>query len=334
MGKLIFKTDKIFVAGASGMVGKSIKETLIKHNYGLKTFKGELLTPNRKELDLLNAESVRSWMRINKPDVVILAAAKVGGILANSQCPVDFLLNNLKIQINLIEAAWLMGVRRFLFLGSSCIYPRNFNIPIKEEFLLESQLEKTNEYYAIAKIAGIKLCDALRKQHGFDAFSLMPTNLYGPNDNYDLDNSHVMAALIRKFLHAKKRNLPAVTCWGTGLPMREFLFVDDLAEAVVFCLEKWDPSSSLAPKDQTGQPLTILNVGSGTDISIKDLAHKIAKITNYEGEIIWDSSKPDGTKRKLLDISRISKLGWKATIDLEQGIEKTIKNLDLSKIHL
>ena len=334
MGKLIFKTDKIFVAGASGMVGKSIKETLIKHNYGLKTFNGELLTPNRKELDLLNAESVRSWMRINKPDVVILAAAKVGGILANSQFPVDFLLNNLKIQINLIEAAWLMGVRRFLFLGSSCIYPSNFNIPIKEEFLLESKLEKTNEHYAIAKIAGIKLCDALRKQNGFDAFSLMPTNLYGPNDNYDLDNSHVMAALIRKFLHAKKRNLPAVTCWGTGLPMREFLFVDDLAEAVVFCLEKWDPSSSLAPKDQTGQPLTILNVGSGTDISIKDLAHKIAKITNYEGEIIWDSSKPDGTKRKLLDISRISKLGWEATIDLEQGIEKTIKNLDLSKIHL
>tara|TARA_Y100001978_G_C23689691_1_gene433981 strand:+ start:1343 stop:2329 length:987 start_codon:yes stop_codon:yes gene_type:complete len=327
MSKFISKRSKIFLAGANGMVGKSIKKSLINCGYGLIRNKGEILCPSREELDLFDYLAVKSWFKIKKPDIVILAAAKVGGILANSNKPADFLLENLKIQTNVIEASWLSGVKRFLFLGSSCIYPSGYNKPIKEEYLLQRELEKTNEYYAIAKIAGIKLCDALRKQHNFDAISLMPTNLYGPNDNYNPNSSHVMPALIKKFLLAKKSNLPSVVCWGSGSPLREFLYVEDLADAVVFCLENWNPSSSNAPKDNFGNPLTILNVGTGIDISIKDLAKKIATIIDYQGKIYWDKSKPDGTKRKLLDITRISNLGWKASINLEEGIKRTIKDL-------
>ena len=332
MKNIIGKGDRIFLAGSKGMVGRSIKKVLYKKGYGTETNEGVILDPTREELDLEDSYSVKNWMKENKPDVVILAAAKVGGILANSNYPVDFLLNNLKIQINVIESAWLNGVKRLLFLGSSCIYPKNYDSPIKEEFLLSGELEATNECYAIAKISGIKLCDALRKQHNFDAISLMPTNLYGPNDNYHQFNSHVMPSLIRKFLHAKKYNIPRVTCWGSGSPRREFLYVDDLAEAAIFCLENWDPSDKNAPKDSNGDPLTILNVGTGNDISIKELAIKISNIINYDGYINWDQSKPDGTKKKLLDIKNLTDLGWKFSTSLDQGIKKTINQLDLNKI--
>ena len=255
----------------------------------------------------------------------------MGGILANSKFPADFILQNLKIQTNVIESAWTTGVKRFLFLGSSCIYPKNASQPIKEEALLQNSLEGTNEAYAIAKIAGLKLCESLRMQYGFDAISLMPTNLYGPNDNYHPSNSHVMAALIRKFLIAKKEHLPSVTCWGTGNVFREFLHVDDLADGIIFCLKNWHPSKKNAPKDFFGNPLNHLNIGTGCDISIKDLALKIADIINFKGKILWDSSKPDGTPRKLLDVKRINKLGWEAKIDLDCGIKKTINCLGEEK---
>ena len=334
MKNIISKGARIFLAGSKGMVGRSIKKELYKKGYGMKINEGVILDPSREDLDLEDSYAVKNWMKINKPDVVILAAAKVGGILANSNYPVDFLLNNLKIQINVIESAWLFGVKRLLFLGSSCIYPKNYTSPIKEEYLLSGELEATNECYAIAKISGIKLCDALRKQHNFDAISLMPTNLYGPNDNYHQFNSHVMPSLIRKFLHAKKYNLPRVTCWGSGSPRREFLYVDDLAEAAIFCLENWDPSDKDAPKDNNGNPLTILNVGTGNDISIKELAIKISDIINYDGYISWDLSKPDGTKKKLLDIKKLSDLGWKFSTSLDQGIKETINQIDLKKIKI
>ena len=330
MEKLIKKNDRIFLAGANGMVGSSIKRILKNKGYGQK--KQNLLTPSKKELDLSNYLQLKDWMKKNNPDVVIVAAAKVGGILANSKYPADFLLENLKIQTNVIELSWLNGVKRLLFLGSSCIYPKNHTEPIIEEYLLNSKLEKTNEFYAIAKICGIKLCESLRKQYNFDAISLMPTNLYGPNDNYDLNNSHVMPALIKKFLEAKKNNYKSVTCWGSGSPLREFMYVDDLAEASIYCLENWDLDSENAPKDKEGKPLTLLNVGTGKDISIKELALKIASITGFKGEIIWDKSKPDGTKRKLLNINRIRNLGWEAKIDLDEGINRTIKDIKKSEI--
>ena len=331
MKKLICKSNKIFLAGGNGMVGSAIKKKLIEHNYGKFEHDGLILNPSRKELNLTDSIAVKLWMKKNKPDIVIIAAAKVGGIMANSKYPVDFLLDNLKIQTNVIEAAWLCGVKRLLFLGSSCIYPNNYQEPIKEEFLLSGPLEKTNEYYAIAKISGIKLCDSLRYQYDFDAISLMPTNLYGPKDNYHINDSHVMAALIRKFMHAKKYNLTSVKCWGTGFPKREFLYVDDLAEAAIFCLENWDPYSKSSPKDLFGKPLTLLNIGTGIDISIKKLAELISNIVGFDGEIVWDNSKPDGTRRKLLDVKRISELGWKAEVDLEQGIKNTIRDLKLNK---
>lgn len=318
--------DRIFLPGSSGMVGSSIKRALINLGYGQN--KNNLLTPSRKELNLLDQRSVKNWFIKNKPSIVILAAARVGGIHANSQYPADFIIQNLQIQTNVIESAWFTGVKRFLFLGSSCIYPKNASQPIKEEALLKDSLESTNESYAIAKIAGLKLCEALRAQHGFDAISLMPTNLYGPNDNYHPQNSHVMAALIRKFLIAKKEKSPTVTCWGTGKVFREFMHVDDLANGVIFCLKNWDPSSKNAPKDSFGKPLNHLNIGTGKDISIEALASKIANLTNYNGQILWDSTKPDGTSKKLLDVGRINKLGWKSTINLENGIKKTINSLE------
>ena len=320
MKSYIFKTDKVFIAGASGMVGSAIKRILLESKYCER-----ILTPKRKELDLTNFNEVNVWFKNNKPDIVIIAAARVGGILANSKNPSDFLLDNLKIQTNLIELSQIHNVRRLLFLGSSCIYPKLAEQPIKEEYLLNGKLEKTNEWYAIAKIAGIKLCEALKIQKGFDSISLMPTNLYGPRDNYNTQESHVMAALIRKFYEAKKNNLESVSCWGSGSPLREFMHVDDLAKAVLFVLKKWKPSIT----DEN----FYLNVGTGKDISIKELAEKISNKFDYNGKIIWDHNKPDGTPKKQLDITKLKNLGWEPSIDLNEGLDKTINSFkeELSK---
>lgn len=275
----------------------------------------QLLTANRYELDLLDGPAVEAWFAKHQPTVVILAAAKVGGIQANNSYPADFLLENIKIQTHVIETAWRSGVRRLLFLGSSCIYPKFALQPIREHSLLTGPLETTNEWYAIAKIAGIKLCEALRNQYGFDAISLMPTNLYGPGDNYHPTNSHVLPALIRRFHEAVEAKSGSVTCWGTGSPLREFLHVDDLGNACVFALEHWSPSSD--------EP-TYLNVGTGVDMSIRELAESVASATGFCGRIIWDHSKPDGTPKKQLDVSRLSTLGWRATIPLKEGLAETV----------
>ena len=328
MKKLITLDEKIFVAGANGMVGKSICRILKKKGYCNELMGGKLLAPDRENLNLFCTESVNRWFKENKPSIVIIAAAKVGGIFANSSYPADFLLENLKIQSNIIEAAYLNNTKRLLFLGSSCIYPKNCPQPISEDNLLSGQLEKTNEPYAIAKIAGIKLCEALSKQHKFDAISLMPTNLYGPGDNYSPENSHVMAAMIRRFSEAKRLGLRSVTCWGSGNPLREFLYVDDLGDAVVFALEKWDPFSSNAPLDNSDNPLLFLNVGAGKDITIRELAFKIANLYEYKGEINWDLNKPDGTLRKILNTTKINKLGWKCNTSLDDGLSKTIRSFE------
>ena len=316
---LISKNYKIFIAGHSGMVGSSIKRSLIKKGYK------NLLCPSRKDLNLLNFSDVENWFRSNNPDVVILAAAKVGGIYANSKFSADFILENLKIQNNVIENAWRYKVKRFLFLGSSCIYPKLAKQPIKEEYLLNGGLEKTNESYGIAKIAGIKLCNALKVQYGFDAISLMPTNLYGPGDNYHPLNSHVLPSMLSKFYEAKIKDIKRVYCWGTGSPKREFLFVDDLAEASIFTLENITCDNNNL-YDEFGDYCGILNVGVGCDISIRELAKHISSIIGYKGEIIWDSTKPDGTPRKLLDVTKINKMGWHAKTDLEKGINITLKS--------
>lgn len=315
---LISHTDRIFVAGHRGMAGSAICRALCQSGYT------QLLTASRSELDLRDASAVQHWFASYKPTVVVLAAAKVGGIAANNNYPADFLLENIKIQSNAIESAWRSGVRRLLFLGSSCIYPKFAEQPIREEALLTGSLEPTNEWYAIAKIAGIKLCEALRRQHGFDAISLMPTNLYGPGDNYHPEHSHVMAALIRRFSEAAATDQPSVTCWGTGTPMREFLHVDDLASAALFCLERWDPAAVGAPCNKFGSPLTFLNVGTGNDLSIRDLAFHIAEATDFKGDIKWDNSKPDGTPRKQLDVSRLAAMGWTASISLRDGLASTV----------
>ena len=320
--------EKILLAGSSGMVGSSIYKALKKNGYGDKKLGGEIYTPKRVDLDLLNTTEVTNWFGTKNPSIVIIAAAKVGGIYANFKNPANFILENLKIQTNIIEAAFKTNVKRLIFLGSSCIYPKFSKQPIKEEYLLEGKLEPTNEYYAIAKIAGMKLCEALNIQHDFDSISLMPTNLYGPGDNYKPDESHVMAALIKKFSDAKRENSPSVTCWGTGSPLREFLHVDDLSDAVIFCLKNWNPKSHNSPTYSDGSPLYHLNVGTGKDLSIKELALMIANLTNYKGEIIWDKSKPDGTPQKKLDVSRIKKLGWKHKIKLKDGIEQSILNYE------
>ena len=329
--KITFQ-EKIFVAGGSGMAGRAVTKILLEKGYGNKKLGGEILFPNKTELNLLNHNDVNDWFSLNKPSLVIVAAAKVGGILANSKYPYNFLLENLKIQNTLIELSFQHKVKRLLFLGSSCIYPKFANQPIVEESLLESFLEKTNESYAIAKIAGIKLCESLNIQYGFDAISLMPTNLYGPGDNYHPENSHVMASLIKKFSQAKKGNKKNVTCWGTGTPLREFMHVYDLAEAIIFCLESWDPKDANAPRDVNNNPLYFLNVGTGKDISIKELVSKISNIIEYKGEINWDKSKPDGTPKKQLDVTRINSLGWSANINLEEGISETINHFN--KYHL
>ena len=329
INKLISHNENIFVAGGSGMVGSSLCRNLYKSGYGNKDLNGKIYSPTRNELDLLNYADVDKWFDINKPTVVIIAAARVGGIRANSSYPTEFILENLKIQSNLIEIAWKHNVKRLLFLGSSCIYPKFAKQPIKEEYLLSSDLEPTNEWYAIAKIAGIKLCQALRIQYGFDAISLMPTNIYGPGDNYKLYDSHVLPALIKKFDDAIKESQENVYCWGSGKPYREFLHVDDLAKACIFALENWNPSAPNAPVDNKNKPLTYLNVGSGTEISIKDLAELVADESGFKGEIKWDSSKPDGTPRKLLDITKIKSIGWEPSINLRQGIKDTIISFKL-----
>ena len=316
------KNQRIFIAGSTGMVGSSIKRAILK-KMDSREENAILLTPSRKELNLLESKLVKNWFIKEKPTIVILAAAKVGGILANSKYPANFLIDNIKIQTNIIESSLSCGVKRLLFFGSSCIYPKHASQPIKEEELLSDYLEKTNECYAIAKIAGIKLIEALRNQFKFDAISLMPTNLYGPNDNYHPTNSHVVASLIRKFLIAKRDRLPSVTCWGSGSVYREFMHVDDLAEASIFALENWDPNNDNAPLDESGEPLTWLNVGTGKDITIKNLAEMIAKVTSYDGEIIWDINKPDGVPQKLLDISKLKDLGWHSKIELAHGLEVT-----------
>jgi GDP-L-fucose synthase len=310
MTALISSADRIFVAGHRGMAGSAICRALQRAGYG------QVLTASRTELDLLDGAAVQRWFAAQRPTVVVLAAAKVGGIHANSTYPADFLLENLKIQTHVIETAWRQGVKRLLFLGSSCIYPKFAEQPIREEALLCGALEPTNEWYAIAKITGIKLCAALRLQHGFDAISLMPTNLYGPGDNYHPTNSHVLPALIRRFHEAAERGDASVTCWGSGSPFREFLHADDLGEACVFALERWRPQ----PND-----LQHLNVGTGVDLTIKQLAEAVADATGFQGDILWDTTQPDGTPKKQLDVSRMAALGWRARIPLSEGLRSTVQ---------
>ena len=322
--KLIQPSDRFFVAGARGMAGSAIVRALKRSGYGDPAKGGELLTPSRQEVNLLDDSAVRQWMTDQKPDVVVLAAATVGGIEANRSRPADFLLENLRIETQVIEAAWRTGARRLLFLGSSCIYPKFAQQPIREESLLSGALEPTNEWYAIAKIAGIKLCEALRKQHGFDSISLMPTNLYGPGDNYNPTGSHVLPALIRRFQEAKETGQSSVTCWGSGTPRREFLHADDLGDACIFALENWNPKSEDAPKDDQGQPLAFLNVGTGIDLSIKSLAEQVADTVGFAGTIHWDTSKPDGTPKKQLNVSRLAAMGWNAKLDLQDGLPMAV----------
>ncbi len=301
---MINKNAVIYIAGHNGMVGSAIWRTLSAKGYT------NLTGATSKELDLRNQQAVRDFIQKIKPDVIIDAAAKVGGILANNNFPFQFLMENMQIQNNLIDAAHHFGVEKFIFLGSSCIYPKLAPQPLKEEYLLTGPLEPTNEWYALAKITGVKACQALRNQFGKDYVSLMPTNLYGTHDNFDLTSSHVLPAMMRKFHEAKHNNHAAVTLWGSGTPMREFLFVDDMAQAVVFGLENTLPDY-------------LYNVGTGEDLTIKQLAETIQKIVGHQGDIVWDSSKPDGTPRKLMDISKMHALGWKHQVDLEEGIQKT-----------
>ena len=297
------KQDKIYIAGHRGMVGSAILRALKAQGYT------NFLLRTSAELDLRNQQAVADFFAQEKPDYVFLAAAKVGGIVANNTFRGDFIYENLMIQNNVIHQAYVNQVKKLMFLGSSCIYPKMAPQPLKEEYLLTGLLEPTNEPYAIAKIAGIKMCDGYRDQFGCDFISVMPTNLYGPNDNYDLKNSHVLPAMLRKFITAKRNNDASVTIWGTGSPKREFLHADDLAAACLFLMENYSDSG-------------LVNIGIGEDISILDLAILVKKIVGFEGDILTDPSKPDGTPRKLMDVSKLSNLGWKATIDLEKGIQK------------
>ena len=301
---MIHKNSVIYIAGHNGMVGSAIWRTLTAAGYT------NLIGVSSKELDLRKQKAVRDFVRKTKPDVIIDAAAKVGGILANNNFPYLFLMENMQIQNNLIDAAHRLGVDKFIFLGSSCIYPKLAPQPLKEEYLLTGALEPTNEWYALAKITGVKACQAIRNQFDKDFVSLMPTNLYGTHDNFDLNSSHVLPAMIRKFHEAKLNNNAVVVLWGSGTPMREFLFVDDMAAAVVFALENKLPDY-------------LYNVGTGEDLTIKELAETIQKIIGHQGEILWDDTKPDGTPRKLMDVSKMHDLGWKHQLNLEAGIQKT-----------
>ena len=304
---------KIFVAGHRGMVGSAIVRQLQKDPAN------EIITATREELDLTNQTAVNDFLAHHKFDQVYLAAAKVGGIHANNTYPADFIYENLMIQTNVIHAAHKTDVQKLLFLGSSCIYPRLAEQPMSESALLTGALEPTNEPYAIAKIAGIKLCESYNRQHGRDFRSVMPTNLYGPGDNYHPENSHVIPALIRRFHEAKQKNLPGVVAWGTGAPKREFLYVDDMAEASVFVMNL-DPEHYLA---NTRPTLSHINVGSGIDCSVRELTELVAEIVGYSGEIVWDSERPDGAPRKLLDVRKIGDLGWRSKVDLRQGLVKS-----------
>ncbi|MCP4447211.1 MAG: GDP-L-fucose synthase [Myxococcales bacterium] len=296
--------SRIYVAGHAGLVGSAIVRRLNKSGYR------NVLVRSREELDLCDEAGVEAFFATERPGVVVLAAARVGGILANSTFRADFILDNLRIQTNVIGAAHRHGTRRLLFLGSSCIYPRECPQPIREEYLLTGPLEPTNRPYAIAKIAGIELCEALNAQHGTRYQSVMPTNLYGPNDNFDPETSHVLPALIRRFHEAREQNAAAINIWGSGTPKREFLHVDDLADACVFLLEETDSTE-------------LVNIGVGRDISIADLAALIANVVGFKGVIRYDASKPDGTPRKLLDVSKLNALGWKSSVELEAGIRNT-----------
>jgi GDP-L-fucose synthase len=297
------KSSKIFIAGHRGMVGSSILRALQARGYN------NFVLKNSAELDLRNQLGVANFFAIEKPEYVFLAAAKVGGIVANNTFRADFIYENIMIQSNIIHHSYLNGVKKLLFLGSSCIYPKLASQPLKEEYLLTGLLEDTNEPYAIAKIAGIKMCDAYRAQYGCNFISVMPTNLYGPNDNYDLSNSHVLPALLRKFITAKRNGESSVTIWGTGAPRREFLHADDLASASLYIMENYNESG-------------LVNIGVGEDISIIDLARLVKKIVGFDGEILTDTTKPDGTPRKLMDVSKLADLGWRSSITLEEGIGK------------
>ena len=298
------KRDRIFVAGHRGLVGSAVVRALRAQGFD------NLLLRTRQELDLTDQAAVYRFFDSERPDYVFLVAGKVGGILANSSYPADFIRDNMMIQSNIIDAAWRCRARKLLDLGSSCIYPKLAPQPMTEDCLLTGALEPTNEWYAVAKIAGLKMCQAYRRQHGFDAISLMPTNLYGPGDNFDLDSSHVLPAMIRKFDDARQRGDDHVTLWGTGTPRREFLHVDDLARACLYVMEHYEGEA-------------FLNVGVGEDVSIRELAELVRRVVGFEGRIDWDSSKPDGTPRKLLDVSKITALGWRAEVPFEEGVRTT-----------
>lgn len=296
------KTDKIYVAGHRGLVGSAIVRNLVAKGYT------NVIGRTHKELDLTNQAAVRAFFEAEKPDIVVLAAAKVGGIHANNTAPADFAYENLQIQCNVIKSAHDFGVKKLLFLGSTCIYPKLAPQPIPEAALLTGPLEETNEAYAIAKIAGLEMCKFFKKQYGDNFISCMPTNLYGPYDNYDLQGSHVMPAMIRKFHEAKRLNKPSVELWGTGTPLREFLYVDDMADACVFLLENYDGEQHV-------------NIGTGEEVTIKELAAIVQKVTGFEGEIIWNSDMPDGTPRKLADVSTLHALGWQHKVGLAEGVK-------------
>lgn len=304
---------KIYVAGHRGLVGSALMRLLEKEGYT------NLIYRTHRELDLTDQAAVATFFKQEKPDWVILAAAKVGGILANNTQPAQFVYENLQIQNNVIHQAYVNGVKKLLFLGSSCIYPKLAPQPMKEEYLLTGPLEPTNEPYAVAKIAGMKMCQSYNRQYGTNFIAVMPTNLYGPNDNFDLKTSHLMPALLKKFSDAKANNAPTVEVWGSGTPKREFLHVDDMAEGCLFLLNNFNPTKA---QNEAGE--IFFNLGTGVDLTVKELAELIKKVTRYQGKIIWDSSKPDGTSRKLQDVARIKRLGWQAKIGVEEGIRRTL----------
>lgn len=308
----MLKNAKIFVAGSNGMVGSAIVRSLKRNGFT------SIIEKSSKELDLKDQKAVQHFFKNEQPEYVFLAAAKVGGIHANNIYPATFIYDNLMIQSNVINAAYENQVKKLLFLGSSCIYPKMAPQPLKEDYLLTGSLEPTNEAYAIAKIAGLKMCQFYQQQYGCNFISAMPTNLYGENDNFHLENSHVLPALLRKFIEAKQHNQSEVSIWGSGAPMREFLYVDDLAEACLFLMENYNEKETI-------------NIGTGEDITIKQLAETIQKMVGFEGNLVFDTSKPDGTPRKLLDVSKINNLGWKHKINLEEGITKTINWLQANE---
>jgi GDP-L-fucose synthase len=308
------KDSKIYIAGHRGLVGSAIVRALEKEGYS------NLIFRTRHEMDLLDTLNIKNFFEQEKPEYVFMAAGKVGGIMANNTYPADFIYENIVMTSNIIHHSYLNGVKKLLFLGSVCIYPKHCPVPVKEEYLMTGSLEPTNEPYAIAKIAGVKKCQSYNRQYGTNFISNMPANLYGPNDNFDLENSHVLPALIRKFHEAKTSDLKSVTLWGTGEPRREFLYVDDVADGCVFMMDNFDPT-----KEQNEKGEMFLNLGAGYDISIIELASTVKDIVGYDGKIAWDTSKPDGTPKRLLDSTKIKELGWKPKTDLQTGIELTYK---------